>query len=62
MENQEKPTTEENFNLNAFVAKQEDACSKELQAVLDKYNCMIVPEITISSEGIKPNLKIKFIK
>jgi hypothetical protein len=64
MKNQEntKQEEKEKFDINIFIAKQEDTCSKKLQEVLEEYNCMLIPEVLISSEGIKPNLKVKYIK
>lgn len=64
MKNQEitKQEEKEKFDINTFIAKQEDICSKKLQEVLEEYNCMLIPEVLISPEGIKPNLKVKYIK
>mgnify|MGYP003335921092 CR=1 FL=1 len=64
MENLEEKKEElkKTFNLNAFIQEQEELCTKELQEVLEKYNCIVIPEVLISTEGIKPNLKIKYIK
>lgn len=60
MKNQEEKQQE--FKLEVYVKQQEESCMKELQEILTKYNCMIVPEILISPEGIQPNLKVKFVK
>ena len=64
MENQEniKQEEKEKFDINAFIAKREDACSKKLQEILEEYNCVVIPEVIISPEGIKPNIKVKYIK
>lgn len=50
------------FKIEVYIQEQESKCMEELQKVLDKYNCIVIPEILISPEGLKPNLKVKFIK
>ena len=35
-----------------------DACGSELHAVLDKYECVLEAEVTITSRGAFPRVKI----
>ena len=37
-------------------------CAKEVQEVLNKYNCFIDVSVNLSSEGFKPNIVIRKIE
>ena len=49
--------------LKAMLEKEQaekiDACVKEVQVVLEKFNCRIVPQITLSPKGIEAGISFE---